>query len=120
MKRRFLYLLTLLPLFFSGTSVPGNLCHSCDTLPYQIDTARVREIVERKVDSLAKVQLNKLDSVKQVLEDTLKELPKKRKLWLGRIDLDVRPDGSTYEWKWWYLITGDDTAWYKTEVKPIE
>jgi len=120
MKRELLCLVALFPLFLSGTSVPENDCQSCDTLPFQMDTTRVREFVEKKLDSMARLQINKLDSIKQELEDTLKNLSKKRKLWLGRVDLDARPDGTSYEWKWWYIITGDDTVWYKTEVKPIQ
>ena len=114
MRYHLTIVILLLPLFFSGTSVPGNACYTCDA--QERDTLRLKAIIERKVDSITNLHIHRLETVKQELIDSIKDMPRRRKLWMGRVDREERSDGSTYEWRWWYTIFRDDTVFYKVDI----
>jgi hypothetical protein len=109
-----------------GTSAGSKRLVDTDTIPTYVDTIRLKAIIDSKINQVVNRKVVELDLIKQEMLDSATENlshAKKIKHWLRYRDLDKRPNGHVYEWRWWYWITKEkgvkDTVWDKMEVQRI-
>jgi hypothetical protein len=97
-------IVVFLHFLFAGSTGQGQR-----PAPYNggLDTAMVSRIAERMAYSWAIEKSKQIDSA---FAESI----------TGRIDIDYRPDGTSYAWIWKYKVIGQDTIYDTTMIKRIQ
>lgn len=108
----------LLPMLFSGAGPVGLEIPACNCGEHMQDTAKLKRLIDRQVDSFTHNKLQALEQIKQEMIDSSSEGV--TRIWLKHVDVDYRVDGRVYVWKWYYKVRNNDTIFQRTVVKRVK